>query len=252
MWDNPRQLNLAANALFVLVALILGAAGSYELVRLPAFPLKVLRIDGDLTRVERARIVEALQGRLRGTFFTTDLDQVRILFETVPWVRKAVVRRAWPDRLEVRIEEHVVLARWGRREDARLVNIQGEPFTAVLDADLPVFSGPQGSEREVARGYGEFARSLLPLGLELRQVSLSERHAWQLKLDSGLILQLGRDLARHSALDRLTRFVEVYPRTLGKMQRRLDYVDLRYANGFVLRVPGLQRLDDARPVRPKA
>jgi len=252
MWDNPRLLTLLANALFVVAALLAAAAGIYELVRSPAFPLKIIRIEGDLVKVERARIVAALQGQLHGTIFTADLDLVRERFETVPWVRRVVVRRAWPDRLEVRVEEHIELARWGRREDMRLVNMQGELFNAASDRDLPLFAGPAGSESEVTRAYAEFAKLLRPLGLEPRQVLLSERRAWQLKLDSGLVLQLGRNLAKDGVNERLARFVEAYPRALGPMKRRLDYVDLRYPSGFVLRVPGLQRVEDSKTPRPKA
>jgi len=39
---------------------------------------------------------------------------------------------------------------------------------------------------------------------------------------------------------RLERFVRVYPETLGKMARKHEYVDLRYSNGFALRVPELR------------
>jgi len=252
MWNNPRLLNLMANALYMLAALLAVSAGIYALVRSPTFPLKMIRIDGDLSKVERSTIVEALQGQLQGTIFTADLDLVRERFETIPWVRRAVVRRAWPDRLDVHIEEHVELARWGRREDMRLVNMQGELFNAASDRDLPVFAGPAGSEGEVTRAYAEFAKLLRPLGLEPRQVLLNERHAWQLKLASGLVLQLGRNLAKDDVNERLARFVEVYPRTLGPMKRRLDYVDLRYPSGFALRVPGLQRVEDSKTSRPKA
>lgn len=253
MWDNPRLLNLAANVLYVLAGLIAVGAGAYELVRSPAFPLRVIRIEGDLRRVERGQIVEALQSRLHGSFFTSDLDLVRERFEAVPWVRRAAVRRAWPDRLEVRLEEHVELARWGRREEETLVNGHGELFTARTDSDLPVFSGPQGSAMDVARGHAQFTRLLSPLSLLPRQVILSERRAWQLKLDSGLVLQLGRDLPKDGVNERLSRFVEAYPRTLGQMKRRLEYVDLRYPNGFVLRVPELQEeKSELKPPRPKA
>lgn len=252
MWDNPHLLTRMANALFVLAALLVTSAGIYGLVRSPTFPLKVIRVEGDLVKIERARIVEALQGQLRGTIFTADLDLVRQRFETVPWVRRAVVRRAWPDRLDVRLEEQVELARWGRREDLRLVNIYGELFNAVSDRDLPLFAGPAGSEAEVARAYAEFATLLRPLGLEPRQVLLSERRAWQVKLDTGLVLQLGRNLGKDGVKERLARFVAVYPRTLGVMKRRLEYVDLRYPGGFVLRVPGLQHAEDSKTSRPKA
>ena len=67
------MLNHLANALYVMAALIVIGAGAYELVRSPAFPLKVIRIDGDLSKVDRGQIVAALQGRLQGTFFTSNL-----------------------------------------------------------------------------------------------------------------------------------------------------------------------------------
>ena len=104
----------------------------------------------------------------------------------------------------------------------------------------------------MASGYAEFSTLLAPLGLRPRQVILSERRAWQLKLDSGLVVQLGRDLPKDGVHERLERFVEAYPRALGQIKRRLDYVDLRYPNGFVLRVPGLQRADELKSPHPKA
>ena len=253
MWNNPRVLNLTANVLYALAAFITIGAGAYALGRSPAFPIKLIRIEGDLSKVERGRIVEALQGRLHGTFFNLDLNLVRERFESVPWVRRAAVRRSWPDRLEVHLEEHVELARWGRREGGQLVNVNGEIFTASTNSDLPVFEGPKGSAMDVTRGHAEFTRLLSPLGLLPRQVVLSERRAWQLKLNSGLVLQLGRDLPKDGVNQRLSRFVEAYPRALGQMKRRLDYVDLRYPNGFVLRVPGLQEIkSELKPLQPKA
>ena len=103
--------------------------------------------------------------------------------------------------------------------------------------ELPRFSGPEGSAPDVVRAYADFKSLLAPLGLTPSQVVLSERRAWQMRLDSGLVLQLGRDLAKDEVHERLARFVEVYPRTLGGLNRRLDYVDLRYPNGFAVRMP---------------
>ena len=37
---------------------------------------------------------------------TVSLDQARQVFETMPWVRKASVRRDWPNGIVVAIEEH--------------------------------------------------------------------------------------------------------------------------------------------------
>jgi len=227
--------NAAAGALAALALALLAYAGGRVLVESPAFLLKTIVVDGELDRVERRNIVNALQGRVRGTFFTVDLESVRSLFEGVPWVRRAELRRRWPDALEVRIEEQVALARWGQqRKEVQLVNAHGELFRGQSDAALPVLAGPAGSEGEVTRRYIAFRDALAPLGFEPAQVLLSSRLAWQIRLSNGLTLQLGRDSERDRVEDRLARFVSAFPQTLGKSRQRVDYVDLRYSNGFAV------------------
>ena len=256
MWDEPRLLNTAANALYVLALVLVVYAAGTMLAKSPAFPLRAIRIQGDLEHVSRGQIVDALQGRVSGTFFSVDVEAIRSMFQTLPWVRRAEVRRRWPDRLEVRLEEHVALARWGQRPEGRLVNIHGELFAgrvgAERDAELPQFAGPAGSEQEVARRYALFRELLAPLSLEPHTVALSQRQSWQLRLSNGIMVQLGRDSEKDPVRERLARFVEVYPRTLGRLSRRLDYVDLRYPNGFALRVPESLRTEPPKPMRRKA
>jgi cell division protein FtsQ len=251
MWNDARLLHAVANALFVLAAVIAAWVAGAALVQSPAFPLRSIRVSGPLEHVHRSQIVEALQGRVSGTFFTVDLESVRWVFESIPWVRRAEVRRLWPDRLEVRLEEHQALARWGRREEGRLLNRHAELFSAWSEADLPLFAGPPGSEREVSRRYAEFRELLAPLVLEPRQLILSDRRSWYLRLDSGLALQLGRDLPKDPVTARLSRFVQAYPATLGTLNRGPHYADLRYPDGFALRVPAMRAERSAR-VRPPA
>jgi cell division protein FtsQ len=226
-----------------LVAALLGAGAA--LMRSPAFPLKSVRVLGEPQHVTRGEVVDALQGRVSGTFFTVEVDAIRVLFEGLPWVRRAEVRRRWPDALEVELEEHVALARWGQERDAPLVNTHGELFRGKTDAALPLLAGPAASEADVARRYAQFRELLAPLGLEPKSVVLSPRYAWQLHLSNGLTLRLGREREKDRVTDRLARFVAAYPDTLGKLEPRLDYVDLRYPNGFALRLP------DARAPAPR-
>ena len=245
------MMNSMSNGLILFVLTLCAFFALRALVRSPAFPLRVIQISGDARHVGYDEVAKALDGRLSGTFFTLDLDSVRGMFETIPWVRRAEVRRRWPDRLEIVIEEHRPLARWGSLADARLVNVNGELFSGRTTAELPVFGGPSGSEREVAKAFAQYRELLAPIGLEPREVVLSARYAWHLKLSNGLSVQLGRDSDKELASNRLSRFIEVYPRTLARLSRRLDYVDLRYPNGFALRVPGVEREDAGKGTRKK-
>lgn len=241
MWDKPELLNAAANALYaaaVLLALF-GLAGM--MTQLPAFALREVRVGGDFARVTRGQVESIVQRELRGNFFTLDLAATRTSFEKLPWVRRANLRRHWPDRLEVELEEHVPLARWA---NAALVNTHGEVFEGAYGGRLPMFIGPPGSAKEITIQYQYFRRNLATIGHTPVQVHVSPRRAWRLKLESGLTLELGRE----SIEARLARFVAVYGRTLAPLGRRLDYVDLRYANGFAVRVAELRR-EKAEPKR---
>ena len=237
MWNNARLLNAVAGLLTALALLVFLFASVQLLLRSPLFPLREVTVTGDLSRTPRAAIERAAQGRIGGNFFAADLAQLRAGVEQLPWVRRVDVRRMWPDRLEVRIEEHRALARW---RDAGLVNTFGERFPGETDARLPEFAGPAGSEAQVTRRYRAFAAILAPLEFNLERVVLTPRYAWQLRLGNGLALELGRDAAEGPVESRLARFVAAYPATLGKLARRHEYVDLRYPNGFALRIPELK------------
>lgn len=245
MWDNPRLLNAVAGALTALALLVFAVAALLALLRSPLFPLREITVSGALGHTTRAEVEQATRGRVAGNFFAVDLGEVRAALEALPWVRRVQVQRIWPDRLDVRFEEHVPLARWG---EAALVNQQGERFAARgAAAGLPLFAGPQGSEAEVTRRYQRFSGILAPLGAGLERLVLTPRYAWQLRLADGLAIELGRDTPNDAVERRLARFVAVYGQTLAKMQRAPAsagapslHVDLRYPNGFALRVAELK------------
>jgi cell division protein FtsQ len=241
MWGNPRILNMAAGTLVGVAVLALSFAGLYLLWQSTLFPLREIEITTALKHTTRVEIEEATRG-LGGNFFAVSPDEIRRGLEKLPWIRRASVRRVWPDRLEVGLEEHTALARWG---DAALVNTYGEAFHGSVGpaqrssdpelAALPLLIGTPGFEREVALRYMRFAALVAPLGAPVERLVLTQRFAWQLRLAGGLDIMLGRDA--DLAEERLQRFVGAYETTLKKMFRRHEYVDLRYPNGFALRVP---------------
>src|SRR5256712_3068144 len=233
MWDNPRLLNAAAGFLIGLVALALAFTGLHWLLRAAPFPVRIVELRTPLKQASPAEVEAVLARHGAGNFFAVPIDELRVALERLPWVRAAAVRRVWPDRLEIAIEEHVTLARWGA--DA-LVNTHGERFAATSDEPLPMFIGPAGSEAEVARRYGRFSRLLAPLGSPLERIALSPRHAWKLRPASGLQLTLRRDA--DLAEQRLARFVDAYARLMDAARRAPEVVDLRYPNGFAVRVKG--------------
>ena len=245
MWDDARQLNAIAVTLTVIAGAFLAWAVVGWVTRLSAFEYREVVVMTPLARTSGAHVEAVIRGELRGTFFTMDLDAARASLGRVPWVRAVALRRQWPRRLEIEVDEHDPLARWN---DKALVNTRGEVFVANWAGELPEFSGPEGQSALMTERFREWSGVLLPLALRLRALSLSARGGWQLRAadDNGaLTLDVGRD----DVTGRLSRFINVYARTVGVLARtgkRVDHVDLRFRNGFAARMPGFREKSPRR------
>lgn len=241
MWHKPQLMTTVADLLLAAAAAALLVAAAVWFARMPFFTLSEVVVTHELREVKRAEVERALGGMLRGNFFSVNLDALRQSLERLTWVRHADVRRQWPARLEVRIEEHEPAARWGEAS-GQLLNTHGEVFSAVLSVEqpLPVLYGPPASAPDVLQRYGEFAQALKPTGRVPRQVTLSPRLAWQLRLDDGMVVELGREQSKAPVGMRLARFVEFYPGVLEGRKPRPAAVDMRYPNGFALHFAAAQ------------
>ena len=231
MWDNPQALRQLANTLLGISLLLLLFGAVHYTVHMPEFSLNVVQLTVAPQRVDPAQIEDIVSNEIRGNFFTVDIDGARKAFEKLPWVRKVSVRRHFPWTLEVELEEHVALAHWN---NAELVNTHGEVFAAESDQALPKFIGQPETAAEIAQMYKAYGEQLAPLKQEVVQISLSPRRAWQLHLNNGMVLELGREQPQ----ERLARFVAVYPTSLASLPHTVNYVDLRYRNGFAAYLPG--------------
>lgn len=228
MWDNHRLLNGIATGLYAVAGVMLVLVVALYVLRLPIFPIRTLEVTGQIVHTTHDQVERIATHELEGNFFTLDLEQARRTFQKLPWVRTATVRRQWPDRLIVEVEEQVVVARW---RDTALINTYGEVFEAASDDSLPVLSGPDGSATDVYQQYRAFVQALASVGKQVQTVVLSDRGAWRVTLHDGAVLELGREQMD----ERLQRFVVAYPRTLAQMPAMRLRIDLRYPNGFTIR-----------------
>ena len=230
--------------LFTALALLaLGGAALSRMAQHPKFQLKRVDVRGDLRHVTAASVRTALAGRLQGNYFTMRLDDTRRLFETVPWIAQASVRRVWPDRLVVTLTEHRALGVW---EDGRLLSDRGELFVANPDeaeiyGQLPEFSGPFSAAKDAARRYYELSAQFAALSMRIAAIDISDRKAWSLRLApelqdpnhaGDLRVELGRDRAAMPLTDRVTQVIAAYPLVVAQLGAAPVRIDARYANGL--------------------
>lgn len=215
--------------MLVVVGMIYAAA--VKLLDPATLPVNTVRIDSPLAQVKPQQLRDVIGSHVTSGFLRVDVERIRTELEAMPWVKRASVRRTWPDRLVVRVEEQQPMARWA---GGGLVNAEGEMFRPGQDeawTDLPLLRGPRNTERVMTRALVDMHELLAPLGLRVSHLTLNERRSWDLLLDNGLRLGLGKaDLSL-----RLQRFVRVYAEELQPRLHAIDSVDLRYTNGFAVR-----------------
>ncbi|MSP98943.1 MAG: cell division protein FtsQ/DivIB [Methylotenera sp.] len=241
MWDKPTLLNWVASLLFAVSIVVMLYAVLFAVVHLPIFPLREVVVDGQLSHVSREQVKLIVAKHLKGNFFTLDLIKARNAFEKLPWARNVSLRRRWPDKLEVVIEEHQALARWG---SIALVNTHGELFHAASNSDLPVFFGPGDGVIEVASQYVEVSKTLKPADLEIASLAVTPRRAWQVTTTNGMVVELGRVEMQA----RLEKFVSIYNSTIVRLNLKVAYADLRYPNGFAVRRPVTVKATEIKPI----
>jgi cell division protein FtsQ len=215
-------------ALTIFILLLLGFT-TYKITDPETLPIKNVGVAGEFSHLSPA----ALQGRVsdvvRGGFFSVNVDMIQEALLQEPWIQEVSVKRVWPDRITVTIREQVPIARWG---EAGLLNAEAEIFSpdpATFPASLPVLSGPGNTSRQVMDSFRRI-QDILPAGIRLQQLTLSERRSWELKLENGPVIRLGKT----AIIKRLQKLLEFLPAdNVGSMDQ-IEYIDMRYTNGFAL------------------
>ena len=245
---DVRLMNATAVVLGTVAAALVVATAILWLARQPFFAIHAITVEGDVARNSVSTIRANALPKLAGNFLTIDLAAAKRAFESVPWVRVAVVRRVWPNRLRVRLEEHRPVALWGAESGEKLVNSFGEVFEAnvgdVEDVNLPTLAGPEGSSAHVLAMLARVEAGLAPLGARVEGLALSGRGSWQATLDTGAVVELGRG-SDDDVLARAARFVTTVDQVTSRYRRPLEYADLRHSDGYAVRLKGVSTTPDA-------
>lgn len=241
-WHSPSLMNRIAGMLIGISLAGLIVVIGYWMANRPAFVVKRVIVDsprGELKYVSASQIHDAVAEALNGTLLSADLSTIHRALQSIPWVQSVSVRRIWPNRLLVRIEEQRAVGTWGQ---GRLVNQQGEVFVgAAADHDdacrlIPLY-GPAGSQRLVLERARQLTQWLAPLNRPLQSLTLSEQYAWTAELVGGITLELGRDSLATPVEERVRMFVKTQSWLADRLSNKgekggLMKADLRYAIGY--------------------
>ena len=248
-----RLMNVTAAALATLGVVALVAVAVLWVAKQPVFAVRGIKIEGDMAHNSVLTIRANAAPKLAGNFFTIDLGVARHAFEAVPWVRQAVVRRVWPNRLAVQLEEHRAVALWvngANSDDApdKLVNSFGEVFEANLgdveDDALPTLRGPEGTSGAMLALFKRLQPVFATMDAHVDTLALSGRGSWRVELDTGAEIELGRG-SDDEVLERTQSFIATLPQVTDHFQRALQSADLRHHDGYAVKLKGITTGDAA-------
>lgn len=193
-------------------------------------PIRTIRIEGPMQRVSALQIEAAISDELEIGFLSASLGAIQDCIVALPWIDTANVARRWPGTLEITVTEQVPAAAWG---ESGLLNTRGELFVSALrhvPPELPRLSGPEGQYALVANRYLDVREKLIAFGLDVRRVHVDARGAWEMTLANGIDIRFGR----RAVAERIELFLDVVANIISRREQEIDFVDMRYNNGFTI------------------
>lgn len=210
---------------------LVAVIGGWQLLTNPEIlPMRQVVLEAPLKKVSAQEVYQVVQPLAQGGFFNVDVASITEAVATLPWVDHVTVRRVWPDALQVTVIEQQPLARWS---DGGLVNVRGERFVpdpASYPAGLPELAGPETTMAQMTTLFKGVEAPLQNLGVAIKRMTLTPRRAWELELNNGIRVVLGRADAEM----RLQRLVRFYPELAARADN-VQQIDMRYTNGFAVK-----------------
>jgi len=195
------------------------------------WPVQTVNIKGKFEHLQQTQLEKEVVPLASEGFFGMNVSAIQERLQSLPWVEQVSVRRVWPDQLSIAVREQQPVAYWGEKGFLNPLAQVFEPEQSVDLPALPHFEGPDGYEQRVLLMYRQLQDMLKPLQLSVGSLRLDARRTWRVQLSNDLTVEIGR----RNPVDRIARFVRVYPAILAAGSGQVRSVDLRYSNGFAVR-----------------
>lgn len=226
---NWRLLIVVVLSMLLLLSALWGAS---KLESTSVLPVKSVSVKGNFKYVTQQQIQNLVVPYLNQGFLGLQTNKIQQRLGSLPWVKKAVVERVWPDKLAIKILEKQPLAIW----EGGVLTVNGHVFypgEALTPKSLPKFLAPDDMKQSLIQAYNQYTQLLAPLKLTITSLTLQmPENIWRVGLSNGAQVILGAN----DMLNRMKRFVTIYPKVFtGNKKGEARTIDMRYVNGFAVK-----------------
>lgn len=185
-----------------------------------------IAVKGDFEYLTQNLVREMILDQLTESYLNLDLGQLKDKLESMPWIYKASIRRAWPYTLQIQIEEESPIARWN---DEAFVNQGGEVIFIEQNrklSSLPQLKGEDAFSADILAVYRDISSQVAAKGLVVRLLEQDSVGSVTVTFSNDVRVLLGR----HEKMVRLQRFLAIYQQeTVAGL-----VFDARYSNGVAV------------------
>lgn len=215
----------------ILALVVVVLAYSYNATQSRGSDYLSYSIVNSLEHVSLDELDDAMHPFLAQSFWEVDLLGLKQTLEQVSWIQSATIKRSWPGYLEVSIQEHQPIARWG---DNGLISQEGKLFIPQSRAGFDHLIQLDGDRLQVPQllaALAAFEKNLAQLGWQVVALSQQVDGVFRVESETGLSLVVDAPNWTH----KLERFVKAYPQLSKKLVESAHSYDLRYSNGVAIK-----------------
>jgi len=203
------------------------------------FTIDRISIKGNTAHITREQLSYIAKNRLRGTFFTLDINRLQREFLQVPWVQSVTVNREFPDTITVYISEYEAVARLG---DEGLVSGSGNVFTGADDSlTLPTFNGLTSQIPQFLNDYKVIKPFTQSKNINLTRLDLSGSGITKLFFSNDLeVIICALDIS--AGIEVLSKYWD----KLYQLNPNLTYVNMCYKNAVAINSAKSAQITDSK------
>jgi cell division protein FtsQ len=170
-----RAIRWGFQALALALLLLAGHEVYTYLLEAPLFQVREIELEGHC-RIPRQALLSLVPMEERNNLFAARLKKIAGRFESHPWIEQVRVRKVFPDKISIRIEERKPIAIL-QLEELYYVDSQGVIFAPAGEGDGYNYPFLTGLSRRLMDQEAELAKRLMTKALELLRMAGAEKES---------------------------------------------------------------------------